>query len=351
VTVLRVITVDGSPAAVNSLVAALREALAGGPAVLPVPPGAAGVRDEPGEGAAVVIATSGSTGAAKHVVLSAAALQASARATADRLGGPARWLLALPAHHVAGVQVVGRAPRAGGPPGGGGRASLIVTDGVFSMDGDIAPLADLSELARMHRCRLMVDEAHATGAVGPGGRGSVAAAGIGDGVDVIVGTLGKALGSYGAYVCADAEVRELLINLARPFIFSTAPPPPAIAAAYAALSQLEGRSERLARLRENARALRSALSAQGFGITEDGTQIIPLLVGEAGEASALCEAALRRGVFAQAIRPPTVREGSARLRLTVMATHREGELRRAAAALGEAFREVSGARRPLATAA
>jgi O-succinylbenzoic acid--CoA ligase len=116
VTVLRVITVDGSPAAVNSLVAVVREALTGGPAVLPVPPGAAGVRDEPGEGAAVVIATSGSTGGAKHVVLSAAALQASARATADRLGGPARWLLALPAHHVAGVQVVVRALLAGSPP-------------------------------------------------------------------------------------------------------------------------------------------------------------------------------------------------------------------------------------------
>jgi o-succinylbenzoate---CoA ligase len=116
VTVLRVITVDGSPAAVNTLVAALREALAGGPAVLPVAPGEAAVAGRPGNGAAVVIATSGSTGAAKHVVLSAAALQASARATADRLGGPARWLLALPAHHVAGVQVVVRALLAGSPP-------------------------------------------------------------------------------------------------------------------------------------------------------------------------------------------------------------------------------------------
>ena len=98
----------------------------------------------------------------------------------------------------------------------GERAALIVSDGVFSMDGDVAPLAGLAELAGRHGCRLMVDEAHATGAVGPGGRGSVAAAGLGEEVDVVVGTLGKALGSYGAYVCADAETVDLLVNCARP---------------------------------------------------------------------------------------------------------------------------------------
>ncbi|TWF78131.1 O-succinylbenzoic acid--CoA ligase [Pseudonocardia hierapolitana] len=113
---LSTVPVDGSPAAVDGLVTALRHALAGGPAVLPVGPGESGVAGDPGEGAAVVIATSGSTGAAKHVVLSAGALQASAQATAERLGGPARWLLALPAHHVAGVQVVVRSLLAGTPP-------------------------------------------------------------------------------------------------------------------------------------------------------------------------------------------------------------------------------------------
>ena len=113
---------------------------------------------------------------------------------------------------------------------------LIVTDGVFSMDGDVAPLVDLAELARRHRCLLAVDEAHGTGALGPGGRGAVAAAGLSGEVDVvIVGTLGKALGSYGAYVCASAEIVELLVNTARPFIFSTAPPPPSVGAALAAL--------------------------------------------------------------------------------------------------------------------
>jgi 8-amino-7-oxononanoate synthase len=232
-----------------------------------------------------------------------------------------------------------------------GRATLIVTDGIFSMDGDVAPLLELAELAERHRCRLMVDEAHATGALGPGGRGAVAAAGVGDRVDVIVGTLGKALGSYGAYVCADAEIRELLVNTARPFIFSTALPPPAVAAAYAALGQLEARPERLRRLRENAHAVRSALAAAGFAVDETGTQIVPLVVGDAADASAICEAALRRGVFAQAIRPPTVPEGSSRLRLTVMATHREGELRRAAATIGEAWRKIGDPARSLPIAA
>jgi glycine C-acetyltransferase/8-amino-7-oxononanoate synthase len=125
-----------------------------------------------------------------------------------------------------------------------GKPALIVTDGVFSMDGDVAPLAELLELARRHGARLMVDEAHATGAVGPGGRGSISAAGLSGEVDVVVGTLGKALGSYGAYVCANEETTDFLVNTARPFIFSTAPPPPAVGAALAALELLEAEPER-----------------------------------------------------------------------------------------------------------
>ncbi len=130
-----------------------------------------------------------------------------------------------------------------------GRGALIVTDGVFSMDGDVAPLEGLVELARQHGCRLLVDEAHGTGALGPEGRGAVAAAGLEAEVDVIVGTLGKALGGYGAYVCCDAEIRELLINVSRPFVFSTALPPPVVAAAYAAIGELEAHPERVERLR------------------------------------------------------------------------------------------------------
>jgi len=220
--------------------------------------------------------------------------------------------------------------------GARGRAALIATDGLFSMDGDVAPLAELARLARDHGARLMVDEAHATGALGPGGRGSVAAAGLTGEVDVIVGTLGKALGSYGAYVCAAAELTEYLLNSARPFIFSTAPPPPSVAAADAALGLLEAEPWRVDRLGANAAVLRGALAAEGMAAAGSETQIVPVAVGRAEAAMELCERALSAGVFVQGIRPPTVPEGSSRLRFTVMATHREAELRAAALFVGAA---------------
>jgi 8-amino-7-oxononanoate synthase len=222
----------------------------------------------------------------------------------------------------------------------GGRGSLIVTDGVFSMDGDVAPLEELACLARRHGCRLMVDEAHATGTVGPGGRGSVAAAGLSDGVDLVVGTLGKALGSYGAYVCASAEIVDYLVNSARPFVFSTAPPPPVTAAALAALELLESHPRRVDRLRENATTLRRALAAEGLAAGGSETQIVPVEVGDAELAMQLCERALERGVFAQGIRPPTVPEGTSRLRFTAMAIHRPAELRHAAKQVGAAAQEL-----------
>jgi len=221
-----------------------------------------------------------------------------------------------------------------------GQGSLIVTDGVFSMNGDIAPLEELTRLARRHKCRLMVDEAHAIGALGPGGRGSVAAAGLSSEVDVVIGTLGKALGSYGAYVCAGAEIVEYLLNAARSFIFSTAPPPPAVAAALAALELLESDPHRVNRLRANAATLRGALAAEGLAPNGTETQIVPLEVGGAERTMELCERALAHGIFAQGIRPPTVPEGSSRLRFTVMATHRTGELQRAGKLIGAAAREI-----------
>jgi 8-amino-7-oxononanoate synthase len=221
-----------------------------------------------------------------------------------------------------------------------GRGSLVVTDGVFSMDGDLAPLPELLELARRHGVRLMVDEAHATGAVGPGGRGSVAAAGLSGEVDVVVGTLGKALGSYGAYACADAETIDLLVNTARPFIFSTAPPPPAAGAALAALSILEAEPDLVERLQANAGTLRAALAAEGLDVGHSATQVVPVQVGSAETTMELCERALQRGVFAQGIRPPTVPEGSSRLRFTAMATHEPGELAGAAREVGAAAQEL-----------
>jgi 8-amino-7-oxononanoate synthase len=221
-----------------------------------------------------------------------------------------------------------------------GRAALIATDGVFSMDGDIAPLPELVDLARRHRCRLLVDEAHATGCIGPGGRGSVAAAGLSDEVDVIVGTLGKALGGYGAYVCGSGEMVDFLVNSARPFIFSTAPPPPAVAAAQEALELLVESPNRVERLQANAAVLREGLRSEGLDPIGSDTQIVPLVIGEADDAMALCERLLAEGLFAQAIRPPTVPPGTCRLRLTTMATHRIADLRRAAGLIGAAARDL-----------
>ena len=221
-----------------------------------------------------------------------------------------------------------------------GRGALIVTDSLFSMDGDIAPLQELVEVADRHGLRLAVDEAHATGTIGPGGRGAVAEAGVEDQVDVVVGTLGKALGSYGAFVACERPMARYLINAARTFIFSTAPSPPSVAAALAALELLEERPRRVSKLQANAAALRSELRREGFDVGTSRTHIVPLIVGDAELALELCEAALSRGIFAQAIRPPTVPPLTSRLRLSAMASHSQTEMRGAARTLGRAAREL-----------
>jgi 7-keto-8-aminopelargonate synthetase-like enzyme len=185
----------------------------------------------------------------------------------------------------------------------------------------------------------MVDEAHGTGCVGPGGRGLVAACALEDQVDVIVGTLGKALGSYGAYVLCEKPMAKYLINTARTLIFSTALPPPAVAAAMAALELLREQPRRVEKLQRNAGVLRDALGQLGIPADGGETPIVPLIVGDAGAALAATDRALERGVFAQAIRPPTVPEGSSRLRLAVMASHTKSELREAARVLAAAVPE------------
>ncbi|HYM45422.1 MAG TPA: 8-amino-7-oxononanoate synthase [Solirubrobacteraceae bacterium] len=250
------------------------------------------------------------------------------------------WLLR---RHGGGRGGVRSAPRSGERPGAGrsgGGGRVIVTDSVFSMDGDVAPLQEIVELAGSYGARTIVDEAHAIGVLGPGGRGAVVEAGLEGEVDIVIGTLGKALGSYGAYACASEATVDYLINAARPLIFSTAPPPPAIAGALAALELLQERPHRVQRLRSNARVLRRALAAEGFPAEDVEMHIVPLVAGDERAAVSLCEGALRRGVFAQAIRPPTVAAGTSRLRLATMASHTADELRSAARALGEAAREV-----------
>jgi 8-amino-7-oxononanoate synthase len=225
----------------------------------------------------------------------------------------------------------------------GREGDVIVTDSVFSMDGDVAPLAGIVELARRHGALVVVDEAHATGALGPGGRGAAAAAGLQGQVDVIVGTLSKALGSYGGYVCARGEIVELLLNSARSLIFSTAPSPPAVAGALTALELLLDQPLRPEKLQAMADALREELAGAGIKPPAGATQIVPLIVGDADAAVRVSAAALTRGVFAQAIRPPTVPHGTARLRLTVMASHTTSELSAAAAALSAAAAEAGAA--------
>jgi glycine C-acetyltransferase/8-amino-7-oxononanoate synthase len=227
----------------------------------------------------------------------------------------------------------------------GGRGSLIVTDGVFSMDGDVALLEEIVELAAHYDARVMVDDAHGTGAIGPGGRGSVADAGLEDEVDVIVGTLGKSLGSYGAYACCDRTMAKYLVNSARTLIFSTALPPPAVAGALAALELLRDNPARVDKLQHNAQVMRDALAASGLDTGLSETQIVPLVVGDAKVAMDACNAALGKGVFAQAIRPPTVPAGTSRLRLAVMASHTRAELRRAAAVLADALGKAGSAPR------
>lgn len=214
-----------------------------------------------------------------------------------------------------------------------GRPALIVTDAVFSMDGDLAPLAGIVKLARSHGARVLVDEAHATGVVGPGGRGLVAELGLQHEVEVVIGTLSKALGSYGAFACCSQAIGELLVNQARTLIFSTALPPPSAAAALAALRLLRQEPGLVERLHANARLMRDGLGGAGLAVGGGEMPVVPLIAGEPAAAIQWSQAALSRGVFVQAIRPPTVPEGTSRLRLTVTAGHSEAELREAAGVL------------------
>jgi 8-amino-7-oxononanoate synthase len=208
-------------------------------------------------------------------------------------------------------------------------ADVIVTDAVFSMDGDTADLAALVETG----ARVIVDEAHATGVIGREGRGLVHELGLAREV-ITVGTLGKALGSYGAFVCCDAATADVLVNRARTLIYSTALPPPSIGAA---LKALELMPSRVPRLHANARTLRGAL-----GVEVSDMPIVPLVFGSPEAALERSAAALEQGIFAQAIRPPTVPEGTSRLRLVATAAHAPVDLSRAGQRLYENVMDESG---------
>lgn len=236
------------------------------------------------------------------------------------------------------------------------RRRFVLVEGVYSMDGDTAPLSELAELCAVSNALLIVDDAHGLGAVGEGGRGTVAAAGVGHQVAAQVGNLGKALGSYGGFVLVDEAVADLLAQTARSFVFTCALPPSVVAAAREALLVLADEPWRLEKLARNTRILVSSLAQIGLlgpaGKGPDGTEnewsmsqkrvtalqdgrssvtmapIVPVAVGDSRRACALSARLAARGWLVPAVRPPTVPEGGARLRLTVTADHEEGDCRR-----------------------
>jgi 8-amino-7-oxononanoate synthase len=213
------------------------------------------------------------------------------------------------------------------------RRRLIVTDSIFRMDGDAAPLAEICDVAERHDAMVMVDEAHATGVLGPRGAGLVEARGLERRITIQMGTLGKALGAFGAYVAGSRALIDFLVNRARTFIFTTALPPPVVAAAGAALTIVEREPERRAAVRRNAARLRRRWRGLGYDVRGDEvSHIVPVMIGEADATMAFSSALLDQGVFAHGIRPPTVPDGTSRIRATVMATHTDADIDDAVAA-------------------
>jgi glycine C-acetyltransferase len=205
---------------------------------------------------------------------------------------------------------------------------LIVTDGVFSMDGDLARLAELVALKKEFGALLMIDDAHGTGVLGEHGRGSAEQCNVMQEIDIHMGTLGKALGSYGAYAAASAEIIDYLVNRARSFIFSTSLPPAVLGASLAAFDLVDSPAgaELRQRLAANTALFKTGLESAGFDTMGSETQIVPVFVGGAELTMEFSRLLLAEGIFVQGIRPPTVPAGSCRLRCTLMATHEPAEL-------------------------
>jgi len=213
---------------------------------------------------------------------------------------------------------------------------LLITDGVFSMEGDIAPLPGLVEAAARRGAIMMIDDAHSSGVLGRNGRGTVDHFGLHGRVDIQVGTLSKAIGVLGGYVCGSRDLIEFLYHRARPFLFSTSHPPAVAAACLAAFDVLEREPERIQSLWDNAKYFKAGLTATGFDTGASETPITPVFVGEAALAHRLSRELFEEGVLATGIGFPTVPKGRARVRTIVAATHTRQELDRAL----EAFRKV-----------
>ena len=206
------------------------------------------------------------------------------------------------------------------------RRRLIVTDGVFSMDGDIAPLPDIYEVATRYDTMLLVDDAHGFGVLGRDGRGTVLHFGLEEKGIIQMGTLSKAIGALGGYIAGSRSLIELLINKARGFIFTTGLPPATLAAANAAVDVMRSSPQLRQSLFSHAKCLKTALTDLGYTLLPSETQILPVVLGSPQRATSTADALLVEGVFAPAIRPPAVPPDTSRLRLTVMATHTEAEI-------------------------
>ncbi len=208
------------------------------------------------------------------------------------------------------------------------RRRLIVTDGVFSMDGDLAPLPDLVSLAEKYEAMVMVDDAHATGVLGKNGRGTAEHFGLQGRVHIQMGTLGKAFGSFGAYAAGDRGLIEYLVNTSRSFLFSTALPPAVCAASLSAINIVESQPGLMMKLWKNRSRLVDGLKALGISTGRSETPIIPVIIGDNDKALKASARILDEGLFAPAIRPPTVPAGTARIRTTVTAAHDDQDIDR-----------------------
>ena len=219
-----------------------------------------------------------------------------------------------------------------------GNRRLIITESVFSMDGDIAPLKEIAALAEKHGTMLMVDEAHATGTFGPLGAGLIREHGLEKSVTVSMGTMSKAMAGYGGFVACSSALRNLLVSTSRAFIYTTAPPPAVLGAAMGALDVFES-SPRLGNiLQANADYFRSLLHEAGLDTMQSQSQIIPIVIGDNEKAAAISAKLREDGIIAAAIRPPTVPAGSARLRLSITLAHHVDDLEHAAAAIIKAVK-------------
>ncbi len=208
----------------------------------------------------------------------------------------------------------------------GFKKKAIITDSVFSMDGDVAPLKEIVSLAKKYDCLTMVDEAHGFGILGKHGKGAVEYFGLEEDIDIQMGTLSKAAGAFGAYCCGSEDLTDYLINHTRSFIYTTGMPPSVAVAAAKAIEIIEKEPWHRLQLHDYSHYLRHEITAMGFNTLESQTPIIPIIVGDARKAVEFSKKLFEKGVFVQAIRPPTVPEGTARLRLTVMSSHRQSDL-------------------------